>query len=268
MLITNGVSEGIDIVLRSIINPGDEVIVPEPCYVSYSALVTLIGGIVKELDTSQTDFVPLKTDVEKLISKNTKAILLCSPSNPTGATIPENELKKIFKLCKQHDIWILVDEIYAELIYEMNKFSLISLKGAKDNVIYFNGFSKAYAMTGWRIGYVAAHKELISRALKIHQYSALCASVFSQYACVEALRRGKKDINKMKESYLRRRNYIVDTLNEIGLPTLMPKGGFYCFSSIKPTQLSSYDYAIGLLKSEGVAVVPGHVFGKSGGGLY
>lgn len=267
ILITNGVSEGVDIVFRSLLNPGDEVILPEPVYVCYRPLIELCGAKVVSIDTSLSDFIPDPKAIANAITKKTKAIVLCSPSNPTGAVIPQSVLNQIADLSKKHGFWVLSDEIYAELTYEDNYPKIANLPGMKDHTIVLNGFSKAFAMTGFRLGYICAPKALIERANKIHQYAALCAPILSQVAGVEALKGGRTELDVMKRSYLARRNWFVKQLNKIGLPTVLPSGAFYCFPSIKETGLSSEEFALQLFKSNSVAVVPGSVFGAGGEGF-
>jgi aminotransferase len=266
LLLTLGVSEGVDITLRTLLNPGDEVIVPEPNYVCYGPLITLAGGKVVSLDTSSSGFVPNPKDIEAVITPKTKAIILCSPNNPTGAVIPKDVLEGLLKLAKKHEFWVIADEIYAELSYDTPFTSFAALKGAKEYCILMNGFSKAFAMTGWRLGYLAGPEAFISRAIKIHQYAALCASITSQYAGIEALKH-PDEVERMRKSYENRRNLFVKRLNELGLKTDMPKGAFYCFPSIKSTGLSSEEFALTLLNKAKVAVVPGSVFGKGGEGF-
>lgn len=266
ILITIGVSEGVDITLRTILNPGDEVILPEPVYVCYNPLIRLALGKVMPIDTSVTDFVLTPEAVEAKITPKTKAIVLCSPNNPTGAIIPPENLVRILELAKKHDFWVLADEIYAELSYDEPYVSAASFQEFKDRLILFSGVSKAFAMTGWRIGFLCGSSEFLSRALKIHQYSILCAPIISQHASVEALKNSKDDVFDMALSYKKRRNFFINQLNEIGLKTTMPKGAFYCFPSIKETGLSSEGFALKLLEKEQVAVVPGNVFGLGGEG--
>lgn len=266
IIITSGVSEGVDIVFRSILNPGDEVVLPDPNYVCYEPLITLAGGVVKSLDTVQSNFIPDPEKIEALMSKKTKAILLCSPSNPTGMVIPKPILKKIADIAKRYDCWVISDEIYSEIIYDEEFVSIASLPGMKKRTILLSGFSKSFAMTGWRLGYLCAPKGCTERALKIHQYSSLCAPVFSQYAAIEALDKCLTDVEMMRKSYLFRRNMFVNGLNKIGLKTIMPQGAFYTFSSITFSGLNSEDFATKLLKEEKVAVVPGIVFGDAGRG--
>ncbi len=266
ILLTFGVSEAVDIVLRSILNPGDEVIVPEPSYVCYTPLVQLAGGKVIPLDTTSTQFIPDPDQIARAITPKTKAIILCSPSNPTGRTIPKDTLIQIGKLAQAHDFWIITDEVYAELTYDGPFQSVAALPNLKPSTILLNGFSKAFAMTGWRLGYVCGPPELIARATKIHQYSALCAPITAQYAAIEAVKNCAKDVQAMRDSYKGRRNLFVKRLNEIGLPTALPEGAFYCFPNIRHTGLSSEEFALRLLKEQRVAVVPGYVFGLGGEG--
>jgi aminotransferase len=265
ILLTIGVSEAVDIILRTILNPGDEVILPEPGYVCYAPLIQLAEGRTISIDTSLSGFIPDPKAIEAAITAKTKAIILCSPSNPTGMVIPESVLKEILKLAQTHGLWIISDEIYAELNYDTPYTSLASLPGAHDHCILMNGFSKAFAMTGWRLGYVCGPADLISRAVKIHQYAALCAPIMSQYAAIEALQH-PEEIEKMRTSYQQRRNLVLSRFEDMGLETPFPKGAFYCFPSIKKTGLTSEAFALKLLEEAKVAVVPGSVFGQGGEG--
>lgn len=265
IIITNGVSEGVDITLRTLLNPGDEVILPEPNYVCYAPLIHLAGGQVVSIDTSSTGFIPNPEAIEAVITPKTKAIVLCSPNNPTGAVIPKAVLYKIAQLAQKYDFWVISDEIYAELTYDEAFVSFGSFQEAKDRTVLMNGFSKAFAMTGWRLGYLCAPTSFINRAVKIHQYAALCAPIMAQYAGIEALK-NPKIVEDMRRSYEARRNLFVKRLNTIGLDTFLPQGAFYCFPSIQKTGLSSEAFAIKLLESVQVAVVPGSVFGQGGEG--
>lgn len=267
VLITIGVSEAVDIVLRSIVNPGDEVIVSEPCYVSYGPLVALAGGEAIALDTAKTNFVPTAKAIEKLITKKTKAVTICYPNNPTGTTIPLPELKKIAALAKKYDLWLISDEVYSELIYTGKHTSIGALPGLKEYVITLNGFSKAFAMTGWRIGYVCCPAELMSHILKIHQYAAICAPIMSQYGGIEALRNCAAEVEQMRISYEHRRNLMLKGFQEMGLPVINPDGAFYIFVDIRKTGLTSEDFALKLIEKFKVAVVPGNVFGNCGKGF-
>jgi len=265
LIITMGVSQGLDISLRSIINPCDEVIIFEPCYVSYPANISLVYGKPVVIQTKYSD--KFRIDISKLrkaVTSNTKAILLNYPSNPTGTTIDRDLLEEISSIAIDKNLIVISDEIYSALTYEKDHFSIISIPEMKNRTIYLNGFSKSYAMTGWRLGYVAGPRFLIDIMLKIHQYTALCAPSISQYAAIEAIQNAEKDVMEMKAEYYKRRNYIVSSFLELGLPCHMPAGAFYVYPNIKSTGMESKDFALNLLKSQNVAVVPGIVFGESG----
>ncbi len=267
LLITAGVSEAIDLVLRSIINPKDEVLLPTPSYVCYSPLINLLGGKVVEIDTSETQFKLNAKQVEKAITSKTKAIILCSPNNPTGTSISKKEFEKIVNLLKKHQFWAISDEIYLDLTYQdKDKVSLCDFPSIKNRSIVLNGFSKTHAMTGWRIGYIYGAENVVERALKIHQYSALCAPITSQYAALSALKHDSKVSEKMKTSYIERKNLCIKRFNEMKIEMPIPTGAFYCFPKISSTGLSDQEFAVKLLKQEKVAVVPGSVFGKGGVG--
>lgn len=265
IIVTNGVSEAVDICLRSLINEGDEIILPEPNYVCYKPLIEVAGGTMVSVDTSKTNFIPSPDDIKRVITSKTKALILCSPNNPTGTVIQKDTLQELAKLAKQHDFWIISDEIYAELTYDKEYTSMAAFQDIKDRVIVLSGFSKAFAMTGWRLGYIAAPEDLISLSLKIHQYSALCAPIMSQMAAEAALL-CEDEVNTMKDSYHSRRNLMVNKVNKMGLSCAPADGAFYGFINITPTGLSSEDFAIGFLNEEKVAVVPGNVFGQGGEG--
>lgn len=268
ILVTVGVSEGLDLAARAILNPGDEVIIPDPWYVSYPPCVILAGGTPVFVPINkQNNFVLKAEDVEPLINKQTKAILIGYPANPTGAVMSREELAKIAKLVQKYNLLVISDEIYARLVYGVEHTCFASLPGVKEQTILLGGFSKAFAMTGWRIGYIAANEQLIEAMLKIHQYTMLCAPTMSQMAAIEALRSGEDDVAKMVKEYDRRRRFIVKKLNVIGLPCFEPKGAFYAFPSIEATGMSSEEFAERLLLEERVAVVPGSVFGQSGEGF-
>ncbi len=268
ILVTVGVSEGLDLAVRAILNPGDEVIIPDPWYVSYPPCVILAGGTPVFVPVSkQNNFVLKAEDVEPLINKQTKAILIGYPSNPTGAVTSREELVKIGKLAQKYNLLVISDEIYARLVYGVEHTCFASLPGVKEQTILLGGFSKAFAMTGWRIGYIAANEQLIEAMLKIHQYTMLCAPTMSQMAAIEALRSAEDDVAKMVKEYDRRRRFIVKKLNEIGLPCFEPKGAFYAFPSIEATGMSSEEFAERLLMEERVAVVPGSAFGQCGEGF-
>ncbi|MDH4068243.1 MAG: aminotransferase class I/II-fold pyridoxal phosphate-dependent enzyme [Dehalococcoidia bacterium] len=268
ILVTAGSSEGLDLVLRAIINPGDEVIIPDPCYVAYPADITLAGGMPIPVPTDETsNFVVRATDIEARITKRTKAILIGYPANPTGAVMSKKEADAIAELSRKQDLLIISDEIYARLIYGAEHICFPSLPGMKKRTILISGFSKSHAMTGWRIGYVAADRRFIQALTKIHQYTLLCAPTMTQMAAIEALRNGEGEVEKMVQEYNRRRRFMVKRLNEIGLPCFEPKGAFFTFPSVKATGMHSEDFAEKLLLEQKVAVVPGTAFGPSGEGF-
>ncbi len=268
VLITIGGSEAVDSALRCILNPGDEIIVCEPCYVSYQPLAELCGATLIHLDTSVNGFYPTAEQIEGVITPKTKALMLCSPSNPTGRMIPAAELGRIAEVVKKHQIWCISDEIYCELVYDGNKHvSIGSFPGMKDYTVVVSGFSKTFAMTGWRIGYVAAPQELAAQMCKLHQYSAICAPIMSQYAAAEGLRNGWAEVEKMRISYQQRRNLMYKAFCDMGLPVADPEGAFYMFPDIRSTGLTSEEFATELIQKHHVAVVPGSVFGAGGEGF-
>ena len=267
IIITVGASQALDIALRAILDPGDEVIVIEPSFVSYAPLVSLAGGKpVAVQATEEYDFKIQTHQLEKAITDRTKAIMLCSPNNPTGTMLNEKELTELAAFIEKHDLLVLSDEIYAELAYDEAYVSFAAIEGMRHRTLLINGFSKGFAMTGWRLGFVCANEELTAAMLKIHQYAMMCAPTMAQYAALEALKGGREDVEDMKKSYRRRRNYFVQSLNDIGLSCHIPGGAFYAFPSIVSTGLSSEQFAEQLLIEEKVAVVPGNVFGISGEG--
>ncbi|MCY9207156.1 aminotransferase [Bacillus subtilis] len=267
LIVTVGASQALDIAIRAIVNPGEEVIIPEPCFVAYDALVSLAGGIpVHVHTTADKGFKATAADFEAAVTEKTKAILICSPSNPTGSVYSKEELNEIAEFAKKHDVIVLADEIYAELTYDEEFTSIAALPGMKERTVVISGFSKAFAMTGWRLGFAAAPSLLRDAMLKIHQYAMMCAPAMAQFAALEGLKNGMEDVEKMKKSYRRRRNLFVESLNEIGLSCHHPGGAFYAFPSIKSTGMSSKQFAEELLTQEKVAVVPGSVFGPSGEG--
>jgi len=262
IFITLGVSQGLDIALRSIINPGDEVIFFEPCYVSYPATIQLAQGVPISIPLYLNDGFAIDVKaLEKAITGKTKAVLLNYPGNPTGATISKNTLKAIARLAEKHNLVVISDEIYESLTYDTDHFSIISLPGMKERTIYLNGFSKSHAMTGWRLGYTAAPAELLNIMVKIHQYTALCAPSIAQYAAIEAITNSNRDVAKMKSHYVKRRNFIANRFHEMGLPCHLPEGAFYVFPDISSTGMNAKDFALELLQAEKVAVVPGDAFG-------
>ena len=268
IIVTVGVSEAIDLALRVLLNAGDEVIYHEPCYVSYSPSIQLAGGVPVAVATRAEDEFSLKaSDLEKAVTPKTRVLMLNFPTNPTGAVMPLEELKKISSFAVKHDLVVLTDEIYSELTYDdVPHHSIAALPGMKERTLFLHGFSKAFAMTGWRIGYACGPADIIEAMMKIHQYSMLCASIMSQEAACEALERGQRSMERMKEEYRLRRNYIVSSLNEAGIPCHLPKGAFYVFPDIRGTGLSSKDFSLKLLEAKKVAVVPGTAFGPSGEG--
>ena len=261
IIATIGGSEGIDLALRSIINPGDEIIVPEPVYVPYRPLSELTGAKVVGIDTSKTQFKVDAKELEKLITPKTKAIILCYPNNPTGITMDYEDLKAVAEVVKKHEIWVITDEIYSELTYVGEHYSIAAFEGMKERTIYLNGFSKAFAMTGWRIGYICGPKELINQMVKIHQYTTLCAPIISQYGAIEALKTCIPDMLNMRESFARRRRLIFEGFQGLGMEIVEPKGALYVFPSIEKYGLTGEEFAIRLLEEENVAVVPGAAFG-------
>ena len=268
ILVTAGSSEGLDLVLRAIINPGDEVIIPNPCYVAYPADIILAGGVPIAVHTNEeNNFVAQGADIEARVTKRTKAILIGYPANPTGAIMPRKEAHAIAELAKKHDLLVISDEIYARLVYGAEHVCFPSLPGMKKRTILISGFSKSHAMTGWRIGYVAADRRFIQALTKIHQYTLLCAPVMTQMATIEAIRNGESDVENMVQEYNTRRRFMVKKLNEIGLSCFEPKGAFFAFPSIKATGMNSEEFAEKLLLEEKVAVVPGIAFGSSGEGF-
>jgi aminotransferase len=262
ILITVGVSEGKDLVLRSIINPGDKVLIPTPSYVSYGPLTELAGGTPVFIDTREHGFRLLPQVLEKHIDKKVKALLLNYPANPTGVSYTKKELSALNAVIAKHKILCLTDEIYADLTYDFEHTPFATLAGAKNHTLYLNGFSKSYAMTGWRVGFACGPREIIEPMTKIHQYTIMCVPITSQMAACEALHSGKASVNEMKREYKRRREYIVDGLNQLGLKCPKPEGAFYVFPDIKKTGMKALTFAERLLKEEKVALVPGTAFGK------
>ena len=271
VLTTVGASEAIDLALRAIIEPGDEVLIPAPTYVSYAPSVQIAGGVAVPIPTSAEKEFKLEPDVlERLITQRTKAVIVPYPNNPTGAIMTREELEGIARVIEKSNAVVLSDEIYSELTYEGKHASIAGIDSMYDRTIVINGFSKAFSMTGWRLGYAMGPKEIIGAMLKIHQYTMLCAASISQFAGVEALKGGFEDgfasVEKMKREYDRRRRYIVKRLNDIGLPCFTPKGAFYAFPCIESTGMTSEEFCEKLLREHKVAVVPGDAFGASGEG--
>ena len=267
VLVTVGVSEALDIALRAIVNPGDEILYHEPCYVSYHPSVTLAHGIAKAIRTRPEDNFALRAeDIAAAVTPRTKAIMLNFPTNPTGATLSPEDVEKIARVCIDHDLLVITDEIYSELTFSGTHHSIVAVPGMKERTIFLHGFSKAFAMTGFRIGYACAPPALIEAMVRVHQYSMLCASIIAQEAAIEALEHGRDDMEMMREQYRLRRNFIVKSFNEIGLKCHLPVGSFYSFPSIASTGLSAREFAVQLLEQQRVAVVPGNAFGPGGEG--
>lgn len=268
VLVTVGASEAVDLALRAVVEPGDEVLVPEPTYVSYAPTAVLAGGVAVPVPTYEKDDFRLTADVIKsLITPKTKAIVFCYPNNPTGAVMEKQDLREIAEVLRQHDILVISDEVYAELVYGITHTSIASLPGMAERTLVINGFSKAFAMTGWRLGFACGPVELIDAMKKIHQYVIMCAPTMSQWAAIEALDNGMPEVEKMVAEYDRRREVIVGGFRNMGLSCFEPKGAFYCFPRISDFGLSSDDFCTKLLETEKVAVVPGSAFGASGEGF-
>ena len=268
ILVTVGGSEGVDVAIRTIIQPGDEVIVPEPSFVCYKPCVALAGGVPVPLETkAENEFRLTKEELLEKITPKTKMLVLSYPNNPTGAIMPLENLKEIAEVVKEHNIIVLSDEIYAELTYDGEHHSIASLPGMKERTVVINGFSKSFAMTGWRLGFVAADKVLIGAMTKVHQYAIMSSPTTSQYAAIEALKNGEESVNSMVSQYNDRRKIIVDGFNKMGLTCFDPKGAFYIFPSIKKTGMKSQEFCEKLLEVQKVAVVPGTAFGECGEGF-
>ncbi len=268
-LITVGGSEGIDLALRAIINPGDEVIIPEPCYVSYVPCAILAGAKPVNINLKNENSFKLTADeLEAAITEKTKVLILSYPNNPTGAVMTREDLIPIAEICAKKDILVISDEIYSELTYGNAPHATIgSLPGMEDRTIIINGFSKAYAMTGWRLGYALAPKVIAEQMTKIHQFAIMCAPTTSQYAAISAIKEGDKDIARMRESYDKRRRYLLSKFEEWGMPCFEPFGAFYVFPGISKYGMTSDEFATNLLKKEKLAVVPGNAFGDCGEGF-
>ncbi|MDP3980013.1 MAG: aminotransferase class I/II-fold pyridoxal phosphate-dependent enzyme [Chlamydiota bacterium] len=266
ILITVGVSEAMDLALRTILEPGDKVIIPDPCYVSYAPLTTLVGAEPILLSTLNNNFKIDPKALSVILKQKPKAIVLNYPSNPTGISYKYEELLAISELLAEHDTYIITDEIYDKLTFNYKHTPFPTLPGMKEKTIYLNGFSKAYAMTGWRIGYAAAPANVIEGMTKIHQYSMLCAPIQGQFAALEALQNAEEQTQEMKRSYVQRSRFLRSALDEIGLTSPSPDGAFYLFVNIMASKMESFAFAQELLQEENVAVVPGNAFGPSGEG--
>ncbi len=268
IMITVGGSEAIDIAMRAMLDPGDEVIIPQPSYVSYLPCVVLADGVPVPLPLQEKDQFKLTAELlEAAITPRTKLLVLPFPNNPTGSIMTAEDLKPIVDLVIKHDLFVISDEIYSALTYSGEHVTIASFPGMKERTVLINGFSKAYAMTGWRLGYACAPQVILDQMLKIHQFAIMCAPTTSQYAAVEALRNGDADVEMMREAYNQRRRFLVHTFNKMGLKCFEPFGAFYVFPSIKSLGMSSDEFAVKLLEAEKVAVVPGTAFGDSGEGF-
>lgn len=268
IMVTVGGSEGIDIALRAMLDPGDEVIIPQPSYVSYEPCTVLAGGkpVIVELK-EKNEFRLTAEELKAAITPKSKILIMPFPNNPTGAVMELKDIEAIAEVVKENDLYVITDEIYSELTYLEKHVSIASLPGMKERCVLINGFSKAYAMTGWRLGYACAPKEILSQMLKIHQFAIMCAPTTSQYAAVEAMKNGDDDVVQMREQYNERRRYLLHRLKNMGLKCFEPFGAFYIFPSIKEFGMTSDEFATELLNSKKVAVVPGTAFGKSGEGF-
>ena len=264
ILITVGVSEGLDLAMRAILNPGEKILIPEPCYVANAPAVKLAGGEAVFLKTSiKNGFKVTPQQIDEAAGDGVRGILLSYPCNPTGTSYTKKELEAIARVIKKHDMLIISDELYDQLTYDFEHTPMATLAEMQDRVVYLNGFSKAYAMTGFRIGYVCGPADIVGAMTKIHQYTMLCVPITSQMAAIEALKNSAQDVQAMRKEYNRRRRFIVGALNDIGMTCHMPQGAFYAFPSIKVSGESSMDFARNLLRQQKVAVVPGDAFGQS-----
>ena len=269
VLVTVGGSEAIDVAIRCLAGPGDEVIIPQPSFVCYEPLTLMAGATPVLMDTKvENEFRVVPEDLEKAITDKTKLLILPYPNNPTGGIMEKEDLEKIAQVIKKHDIMVLSDEIYAELTYnEQRHISIANIDGMYERTIVVNGFSKSYAMTGWRLGYALGPTEILSQMTKLHQFCIMSAPTTAQYAAIEALKKGDNDIESMRSEYEMRKNFIVGSFEKLGLTCFEPKGAFYCFPCIKSTGLSSEEFCTRLIKEKHVAVVPGNAFGESGEGF-
>lgn len=268
ILVTVGGSEAIDAGLRAMLNPGDEVLIPQPSFVAYEPCVTMADGVPVIINLkSENEFKLTKAELQNAITPKTKILILPFPNNPTGSTMGLGDLEEIASVCRGHDIYVMSDEIYSELTYGSDHVSIASLPGMKERTVLINGFSKGFAMTGWRLGYACGPSEIIEQMVKIHQFAIMSAPTTSQYAAVEALRNGEKYVQEMRESYDQRRKFVVNAFRHMGLNCFEPFGAFYAFPSIRSLNMTSDEFATELLKREKVAVVPGTAFGDCGEGF-
>ena len=268
IIVTVGGSEAIDIAIRSMVDVGDEVLIVEPCFVCYAPLVQMCGGVPVSIETKVEDNFKLRANsLKEKISDKTKLLILPFPNNPTGAIMTREDLSEIVEVLKDTNIIVLTDEIYSELTYGRKHCSIIEFEGMKERTVYINGFSKAFAMTGWRLGYLCAPSEIVKQMLKLHQYGIMSSPTISQYSAIEALTHCEDEVAKMRDEYNIRRRFVVDSFNKMGLTCFNPEGAFYVFPCIKSTGLSSEDFCERLLYDKGVAVVPGDAFGNCGKGF-
>lgn len=268
VMVTVGGSEAIDIALRTIINPGDEIIYIEPSFVSYLPCILMADGIPVAIELKpENKFRLTKDQLENAITEKSKALIISYPNNPTGAIMEEEDLRELVEVIEKNNLLVISDEIYSELTYGKKHVSIASFSGMKERTIVINGFSKNFAMTGWRLGYAMGNAEIISQMVKVHQYAIMCAPTISQYAAVEALQNGEEDICNMRESYNQRRRYLYHELSRLELPCFLPEGAFYMFPDIRKFGMTSEEFAIDLLNKEKVAVVPGNAFGDCGEGF-
>ena len=267
IVVTVGASEALDGALRALIDPGDEVLIPEPSFVCYKPCTVLAGGVPVPIETKAEDGFKLTAELLKnAITPKTKLLVLPYPNNPTGGIMTEEDLSQIVPIIKQANLMVISDEIYSELTYTGKHVSIATFDGMRDRTVVINGFSKAFAMTGWRLGFACAHSDVLSAILKIHQFGIMSAPTFSQYAAIEALKNGRPDIERMKEEYNIRRKFLVDALNDMGMTCFNPYGAFYVFPSIQKFKMTSEDFCQTLLNEQRLAVVPGTAFGDSGEG--
>ena len=267
IMVTVGGSEGIDAALRAMIDEGDEVLIPQPCYVSYDPCTVLAGGVPVPINLkAENDFRLTKEELEEAITDKTKILILPFPNNPTGAVMEKKDLEAIAEVIIKHDLYVISDEIYSELYYKDDYTSIVQIPGMKERTVYINGFSKAYAMTGWRLGYACAPEKILSQMLKIHQFAIMCAPTTSQYAAIEALKNGDEDVKMMRDAYDQRRRFLLDAFKNMGLSCFEPFGAFYVFPCIKEFGMTSDEFATKFLEEEKVAVVPGTAFGDCGEG--
>ncbi|MBO4882501.1 MAG: aminotransferase class I/II-fold pyridoxal phosphate-dependent enzyme [Lachnospiraceae bacterium] len=268
VLITVGGSEGIDMALRAMCNPGDEVLIPQPSYVSYEPCAVLTGAVPVIIDLkAENEFRLTPEEIEEKITDKTKILILPFPNNPTGSIMEKSDLEAIAEVIVKHDLYVISDEIYSELTYKGKHVSIVTLPGLKERTILINGFSKAYAMTGWRLGYACGPENIIAQMTKIHQFAIMCAPTTSQYAAIEALKNGDADVEMMRESYNRRRRFLLNAFKEMGIECFEPFGAFYVFPCIKEFGMTSEEFAERFLREEKVAAVPGTAFGDSGEGF-